>query len=209
MLKKLLLFLSFGCLIWGKSQTDFGLWSKLAFEKEITKKFEIQLEEEFRFNENATQLNSLLTEVGTKYKFNDYYALGASYRFTYNTENSFGNRFTLSNQAKYEIEDITLNYRLNFQTDFSTVDPIEYKIRNKIGIDYKFNKRWEIGFTGELFYSFYYDRNVLDRYRFAFGVDRKINKRHKISGSMMFQKDLNEANPGADVVFGIGYKYSW
>jgi len=192
-----------------KAQTDLGLWSNLAVEKEISKKMDIQLEEELRFNNNVTRLNSLLTEASLSYKINKYYSLGASYRFTYYTENRFGNRFTLSNQVKYTLKDFTLNYRLNLQTDFSTVDPVEYKIRNKFGVDYKFNKHWGIGLAGELFYSFYYNRSMFDRYRLAFGVDHKINKHHKISGSLMFQREFNVANPEADVVLGIGYKYSW
>lgn len=192
-----------------RSQNDFGLWTNLAVEKEITKKFEIQVEGEGRFNQNVTRLNSLLSELSVKYKFNKYYALGASYRFTYYTKNAFGNRFTLSNQVKYKIEDFTLNYRLNLQSDLSDVDPVEYKIRNRIGVDYKINKHWELGLTGELFYSFYYNRNMFDRYRFAFGVDHKLNKHHKIGASLMFQQEFNVADPQSDVVLGLGYKYSW
>lgn len=209
MLKRIPLYLLLFCCVSLRAQTDFGLWSNIAIEKEISKKMDIQLEEELRFNQNVTRLNSLITEASFKYKFNKYYSLGASYRFTYYTENRFGNRFTLSNQVKYKIEDFTLNYKLNLQTDISAEDPIEYKIRNKIGLDYKFNKHWEIGLSGELFYSFYYNRNMFDRYRLAFGVDHKINKHHKIAASLMFQQEFNVARPEADVVIGIGYKYSW
>lgn len=208
-MKKIAFYFSLLCFMSVKSQTDVGLWSNIAVEKELSKKMELQLEEELRFNQNVTRLNSLLTELSFKYKFNKYYSLGASYRFTYYTKNSFGNRFTLSNQVQYKIEDFTLNYRFNFQTDFSTIDPIEYKIRNRLGIDYKFNKHWEIGVKGELFYSIYYDRNIFDRYRFSFGVDHKLNKHHKLSSSLMFQREFNVPNPEADVVIGLGYKYSW
>jgi long-subunit fatty acid transport protein len=207
-MKKITLYLSLLCFLSVKSQTDFGLWSNIAVEKEISKKMEIQLEEELRFNQNVGRLNSLLTEAGFKYKINKYYSLGASYRFTYYTENRFGNRFTLSNQVKYKIEDFTLNYRLNLQTDFSTKDPVEYKIRNKFGVDYKINKRWEIGVSGELFYSFYYNRNRFDRYRLAYGVDYSFKKRHKLSASLMFQQEFNVANPESDVILAFKYKYS-
>lgn len=208
-MKRIVLCLALCCFLSLKSQTDFGLWSNIAVEKEISKKLDIQLEEELRFNQNVTRLKSLLTEVSIKYKFNDYYSLGGSYRLSYFTENRFGNRFTLSNQVKYKIEDFTLNYRLNFQTDISAKDPIEYKIRNRFGVDYKINKRWAIGMSGELFYSFYYNRNRFDRYRLAGGVDYKINKHHKISSSILFQQEFNVPRPEKDVILGIGYKYNW
>lgn len=190
------------------SQTDLGLWSGIAIEKEISKKFEFEVGEELRLKNNITQVNSLLTELGFTYKANKFYRLGLGYRFTYYTNGSFGNRLTLSNQVRYKIEDITLSYRLNVQQDFSTKDPIEYKIRNKISIDYKINKHWEIGTAGELFYSFYFNRNVLDRYRLSFGVDHSFNKRHKLGASIMFQQEINLANPESDVVLGVKYKYS-
>lgn len=191
------------------AQTDIGLWTGIAIEKKLSKKFEFQAEEEMRLKDNFTRVNSLLTELGITYKLNKYYRLGLSYRFTYYTNGSLGNRLTLSNQLRYKIEDFTLNYGLNLQQDFNTEDPVEYKVRNKFGVDYKFNKHWEIGIAGELFYSFYYNRNVLDRYRTKFGVDHNFNKHHRLSGSLMFQHELNVANPESDFVLGVKYKYSF
>lgn len=191
------------------AQTDLGLWTGFSFEKKISKKFEFQAEEELRLKNNITTVNSLLTEVGFTYKANKYYRLGLSYRFTYYTDGAFGNRLTLSNQARYKIEDFTLSYRLNLQQDFNTQAPIEYKIRNKFGLDYKFNKHWELEFGAELFYSFYFNRNMLDRYRFSLGVDHDFNKHHRLSGSVMFQQEFNLANPDAEVVLGTKYKYSF
>lgn len=191
------------------AQNDFGLWSGIAIEKELSKKFDLKFEEELRLEDNITRMESILSELSIEYKINKYYRTSALYRFTYNEDGSIGNRLTWGNSLRYKLEDFTFNYRLNFQTDFNTRNPIEYKLRNRIGVDYKFNKRWEIGVSGELFYSFYYNRNVLDRYRLAFGADYNFNKHHRISPGLMFQSQINTAEPRSDLVFRISYKYSF
>lgn len=191
-------------------QTDLGMWNGIAIEKELSKKFEFQMEEEIRFADNITRINSLLTELGLTYKANKYYRIGLSYRFTYRPKNgAIDNRITLSNEARYKLEDFTFTYRLNVQKDFSTKEPIEYKIRNRLGIDYKINKHWEVGIAGELFYSFYYNRNVLDRYRLKWGVDHRFNKHHSLGFTLIFQEEFNVANPDREVILATKYKYSF
>lgn len=209
MKRKILLLLSILMGVFAVAQTDLGMWGGIAIEKEISKKFEFQAEEEIRLKDNITTVNSLLTELGFTYKANKYYRLGLSYRFTYYTDGAIGNRLTLSNEARYKIEDFTLTYRLNFQQDFSTEDPIEYKIRNRLGVDYKINKHWEVGTAAELFYSFYYNRNVLDRYRLKWGVDHRFNKHHRLGFTLIFQQEFNVANPDTDVILAAKYKYSF
>ncbi|MDC3209423.1 DUF2490 domain-containing protein [Chitinophagales bacterium] len=209
MKKILILLLLAFCANQSFSQVQSGLWSGITVEKKINKQFEFKFEEEIRLKDNLSKLNSLLTETGFTYKPNKFYRLGLIYRFTYYTNGSFGNRLALSNQFCYKIEDITLSYRFNVQQDFNSKDPIEYKIRNKLRVDYKFNKHWEIGIGGELFYSFYYNRNILDRYRLSFGANHSLNKHHRVGASIMFQQEINTANPDTDVVFGIKYKYSF
>lgn len=191
------------------AQTDLGMWGGIAIEKEISKRFEFQAEEEIRLKNNITEVNSLLTELGFTYKPNKYYRLGLSYRFTYYTDGSLGNRLTLSNEARYKVEDVSFTYRLNLQQDFNTQDPIEYKIRNRLGIDYKINKHWEIGTAAELFYSFYYNRNVLDQYRLKWGFDHNFNKHHRLGFTLVFQQEFNVANPDSDLILATKYKYSF
>ena len=209
-MKKLIgLLLVLSSLTIANAQTDFGLWTGIAIEKELSKKWEISLEEEARFDENVTNFKKLLTEFGVQYKVNKYYRTALIYRFTYEPGDGLGNRLVWSNTARYKLEDFTFSYRLNFQTDFNTEEATSYKIRNRVGVDYKFNKRWEIGLTGELNYSFYYYRNVLDRYRISFGADYKVNKHHKIGAGLMFQSQINTADPNKDVVLSAKYKYSF
>ena len=192
-----------------QAQTNFGLWTNIAIEKELSEKFELQLEEEARFENNPFKLDRLITEISANYKVNKYYKLSLSYRFSYYLDGNIGNRITLSNNVKYKIEDFTLHYRFNLQTDFNTSKAIAYKVRNRIGLDYKINKKWETGIKTELFYSIYYYENMFDRYRISYGVDYKINKHHKISPGIMFQSDFNIVAPEKDVVLSIQYKYSF
>lgn len=80
----------------------------------------MQLEEEARFGNSPFNLDCLLTEISAQYKVNKYYKLGLSYRFSYYLDGGIGNRLTLSNAAKYKLNDFTFDYRLNIQTDFKT-----------------------------------------------------------------------------------------
>jgi hypothetical protein len=191
------------------SQTDLGLWTHISLEKKITDKFELNFEEEFRFDKNVSHLNRFLSEVSGKYAFNDYYALSLDYRFSIFTNEGFGNRLSLGNQLSFEKKDFTFKYKLNLQADLSLQEPLEYKIRNKFGIDYKINKKWSVGASGELFYSFYYYDNLLDRYRVSAGFDYSPKKRHRISPTLIYQNQINVAEPEADFIFSLGYKFKF
>ncbi|MBL0072094.1 MAG: DUF2490 domain-containing protein [Bacteroidetes bacterium] len=60
---------------------DAGLWTSINLEKKITKKIAVDLSQEFRFNENISELGSFFTEISAQYKLHKNLSIGAGYRF--------------------------------------------------------------------------------------------------------------------------------
>ncbi len=56
-------------LIYAQEQ-DFALWSGLQIRKDITQKLRASFEEEIRFNENITNINTFYSDIGISYKLN-------------------------------------------------------------------------------------------------------------------------------------------
>lgn len=210
-MKKLLLLLLVFTLGYVNGQTDIGLWTHISIEKEIVNYLEFGLEEELRLSDEFRKFDRILTNLSLEYKVNKYYKPGIAYRFSYFEGSEMSSRFSLYNKLDYKIKsiDLEIDYRLLFHVDIFTSTPTRYRLRNKIGLTYDINKKWDIGMTYELFYSFYYDRNVLDRQRFSWGFDYKIKKRQRIDFKLIFQNELNTANPDKDVIFSTGYKYTF
>ncbi|MBK6640071.1 MAG: DUF2490 domain-containing protein [Bacteroidetes bacterium] len=60
---------------------DAGLWTSINLEKKITKEIAVDLSQEFRFNENISELGSFFTEISAQYKLHKNLSIGAGYRF--------------------------------------------------------------------------------------------------------------------------------
>ena len=50
-------------------EKDFGLWTTVNLEKKFSKKFSGTLTQEFRFNENVSQLDNAFTNLSADYNF--------------------------------------------------------------------------------------------------------------------------------------------
>ena len=83
---------------------DAGLWLTLKAEKKITPRFSAELTQEFRMDENISELGEFYTESGIVYKFNKSIRFSADFRY----ENKYKNH-----SAKDEIYNKRYYYFLN------------------------------------------------------------------------------------------------
>ena len=59
---------------------DFGIWVEAEYGIEIIDDLDLEIEQEFRFDENGQQLGRWHTNIGLGYALTDFVRFGANYR---------------------------------------------------------------------------------------------------------------------------------
>jgi len=195
---------------------DAGLWSSLTIEKEFTKKISASLSEEFRFNENITELGSFFTDAGITYKFNDDIKISVCYRLI--SKKQLENYYSIRHRLYFDlalrkkIKKVTSGFRIRIQeqqADIYSSDAgaiPEWYLRPKISMRYNMKGKWTPYLSSELFYHF--GGKVFDNSRYTFGVERKITGNLDLDLFFLHQREMNVKNPTYDYIWGIGLNYS-
>lgn len=213
----------FGLKIKSYSQTfypDAGMWTTFSLEKELSSKFSISLDEEFRLKENFTMLNLFYTNLGFAYKPSKRLKLALTYRLVekwkYEDEHfSFRHRLMFDVSYKYKLKGWTISYRSRIQSEVRDMYTSELgKIpecywRNKVDIKYKIRRY--IPFTGTEFRCQITDpRNpesnfLWHRVRLYAGAEYEINPRNTFGVYYLHQREFNIPEPEYLYIVGLQY----
>lgn len=197
---------------------DAGLWLSLNAEKKITPDFSATLSEEFRFNENITELGTFFTDAGLTYKINKVIRISGNYRFTNKRrlDDSYSKRhryyFDLSMRKK--LSSVIFILRTRFQSQYADVYssaggtvPSNYS-RNKLSFRFDLDKKYSPYISTELFTPLNKsDAFYIDKARYCAGIVYDINRMHAIDVFYMIQQQYNTVDPQRDFIIGIGYNF--
>lgn len=141
---------------------DFGAWIGFNVEKEMSKKIEVNLEQQVRYYKNATKFDDYIVDLGVKYKMNKNFKLGTNFRYSYNAkrwkdaENDYRYNLDLLYSGKI-FSKFNFYYRLRYQHEYVNFfekpsSNIHYSgIRNKLKLRYTVNKKNKLYVSCELF----------------------------------------------------------
>lgn len=220
-MKKLLLF--FFCFyslqIFAESiPKDAALWTTFSIDKKITRRWAIGFDQEFRLNNNVSNIDLFYSNLGISYRVNSF-KFSLVYRFiNKNRDNDFyskRHRVYFDAAYRYKLNKWTLGYRFRTQgqlKDYYSSDDgkyVESNLRHKIDISYDMDK-FTPYFGAEYFYQlnspgFKEGNNLWNSYRYFLGCDYEINRMHSVSLYYMVQHDFNTNNPMDTYIVGAGY----
>lgn len=196
---------------------DAGLWLSINAEKKITPSLTLNLSEEFRFNENISELGSFFSDAGISYKISKMFRASANYRLTNkrNLNNSYTmrHRFYVDLAARKKIKPVTFLLRTRLQSfseSFSTPDKDspEYYLREKLSLKFDLDKKWAPYIYSEFYYSLNNPKgNYIDKMRYAAGLEYTVNRMHSFDFYYMIQNEMNIKNPERDFIIGLGYNF--
>jgi hypothetical protein len=197
---------------------DAGLWTSINFEAKVVKKVTFNFSQEFRFNENITELGTAFTDAGLSYKLNKHIQFTANYRFTqrHRIDNyySFRHRFYVDIKYSQKLKPFDISLRTRFQDQISDIGRAsdggipEYYLRNRLSLGLDLNKPFSPYISVELFSPLNYPHyNAFDNIRTIAGIEYAFSKHHKIDIFYMIQKEVNVSEPRMDFVIGLGYSY--
>ncbi len=197
---------------------DAGLWTSIAVEAKIMKKVSASFSQEYRFNENVTELGSWISEAGLEYKLNKYIKASVNYRYTLkrmkNNLYSPRQRFFVDIKVEKKNKPLIFQFRTRFQEEYADVSRTPewgfagFYSRNKFTLKFDFDKKWEPYTSLELFSPIGHDQPyIFDDIRFIAGVEFALSKHHKLDLFYMIQHELYVNMPVTDFIGGIGYQY--
>lgn len=199
---------------------DAGLWTSINLEKKLNGKFTVDLCQEFRFNENISELGTYFTEASVQYKINKRISLAAGYRFINKRElddhYSRRHRALLDINLKEKFSKITVAARIRFQSQLAdyysseTGKIPENYLRTKLTFKYDTGKRITPSIGGETFVHLNRaDGMLLDNYRLSAGLEYEINKRASVDAGYLLNKEVQVAEPWTSYIttLGINYKF--
>lgn len=209
----ILIFLSFI----SKSQVqDFQIWASLTAEKEITKKFEAELEHELRLIDNARHVGTVLTDASISYRFTKWLKISGNYRFILKRlDNDFyqdRHRFYCNLQLRHKTDFADYSFRTRYQHQFSDLyndNYIDNFIRNKFTFKPKIFEKFVTYISFESYHNL--DKNLFyspTDIRTEAGIEYKISKKQTFNPYFLFQRERRTVNPEFDYVLGLNYIFS-
>lgn len=201
-------------------QKDAGIWTSAGVEAKVAKKLTASVSQEFRFNENVTELGTYFTDAGLSYKVNKYLQVAANYRYTLKrkVDDSYSprHRFYVDVKIQKKFKPFNLQFRTRLQDQYADIGRAsdggiaEFYSRNKVSLKWDVNRPFEPYLSVELFSPLNYPRlNAFDNVRSAVGVEYELSGHHNFDFFYMIQKELQVSRPETDFIIGLGYLYKW
>lgn len=219
-INKSILFLFFA-LATGSSSAqvnDAGLWASVNLEKNIIQKLTAEFSQEFRMNENISELGSFFSEAGMQYRFSKRFAVSAGYRFSNKRrlDDSYSKRHRILFNVNYreKISDLTVAIRLRYQSQYRDVNssddgkvPENY-FRSKITFKYDLKKRITPFLSGETFVYLNRPEGMLfDNYRLSAGLEYEFSKKSSVDLGYLIDREINKNDPLTGYIIALGWNY--
>lgn len=199
--------------------SDMNLWTRVAAKYDVSKTTRLAVEQEFRFFENASQLEESHTEMGITHEISKRFEGGVFYRFIYEPDPkrfySIGHRGWVHAEYRLIDKDIRLSIRDRLQTTFKDVfssssgKTPEWYNRYKIGIEYQPKKATWIPSASAELWQFLNSGTVpyFDKMRISTGIEYRPNKQFRWELFYSLQQEINVKNPETDHILGVTCTY--
>lgn len=200
-------------------QQDAGMWLSANIEKKINKNLKIAVAQEFRLQENYSQLGTYFTNVALQYKISKSFSASFNYRFLEKKQINLlyqtRNRFYLDVAYKYKADKWNFILRTRFQNQVKSIsfdkdysDP-QYYWRNKISIKYSF-KDFTPYTSVEIFNPLDNPKgNYINEIRYAIGSDYELSKKNTVGGYFLIDREQNVNDPLTAFIIGVEYTYAF
>ncbi|MDF1572698.1 MAG: DUF2490 domain-containing protein [Bacteroidales bacterium] len=199
---------------------DLKVWTGAGIEKSFGKDWKISLEEEFRFQENATQVGEYFTELGVEYRVDRNISLEAGYRYARNRKknDSFEVRSRYNIDLNYEGNTyyFSLRARVRYTKEIeglqmlNPIIPYEKYFRTRLEVRYNRLGRVEPYLIGEIFQLYeMFEYPEYDKFRLMGGVRLDAGKPGDINIEYGVIRELNIAIPFTYYLLKINYTFEF
>lgn len=190
-------------------EKDTELWTGGTLKIEFTKKLRLEVEQQYRFDDNVSTLDNTFTEMGLRYEFTDWFDAKGQYRFTVNDEARNENRLSLDLSFAWNIDDNPLEFGYRFRatdTRTSYTDEKSTYLRNRFSVDYNLSKLADPYFEYESFYKLN-DKMEFRTNRYTLGLEWKINDEAEVETFYRVEDEFNTSQRELVHIIGLSISY--
>jgi hypothetical protein len=200
-------------------ENDYGTWLSLDVSKELSKKFDLEFEEEVRIFKQFSEISRFATSLGGSYSFNKFLKGAAGYTWIYHHDvnDSFWDnrhRYYIHLTGKFEIKRWAFSLRERFQSTYIDKDikgfdysPENYLLsRIQVAWDVK-NSKLEPYTSAEVFYQLSNpDGNKVDNIRYTLGTEFPLSKKLDMDTFLRLSQEMNVKHPVNLYLIGLNLK---
>lgn len=207
----------FACIYSFGQNKDFGIWTGGTLKFKSSKKIDLSLSPELRWDQNVSRIRNRILDLGVNYDLPDGFEVGATYRISGVQRNSGWQqrqRLQLGGDKTWKLDDFRIAYKSKVQFSFDKANikreaDQNSNFRNKIEAEYKGLKRIDLGSSIELFHGLRSGEFLeYQAWRWVMFAQYKVSKDFDLKLSYVVD---NELNIGVDdrariIAFGFSYK---
>ena len=203
------------------AETDVCGIVSASVEKKLNPLFDLNLENEVRFYNNAIGFDRNITSIGFDYSpFNRRLKVGGYYAFLYLYNNDYlfeaRHRYYFNLSCKETFNRWTFSWRGRWQVTHRDENRGQYKInpkqvlRNRFQIDYSvWGRPWKPSVSCELYNDLNNPAgNYLTRIRYQAGTSWRLNRNDYLDFFVRYDQYMDRREPGV-IYIGAGWKLKW
>ncbi len=197
---------------------DVRIWTSATVKHKITRKLSASVTEEFRLNQDVSQVDQLFSDAGVEYEMFKNFKVALNYRFINKNKFTYyekGHRLYTDVSYKFKKKKYSVALRERIEDEYAAIYSSEtgkiptWNSRTKLTFAYTPKSKYSPYVSFEAYYLFSHpkDKNLgYNRYRCSAGVEYDFNKIHSIDIYTLFQKDVIYLDNA--IVYGIGYTFN-
>lgn len=195
---------------------DFGVWTGGTFKFKASKKIDLSLSPELRWDQNVSRLRNRILDFGVDYDLPDGFEVGATYRISGVQRNSGWQqrqRLQLGGAKTWKLEDFRIAYKskVQFSFDKATIKreaDQNSNFRNKLEVEYKGLKKIDLGSSIELFHGLRSDEFLeYQAWRWVLSAQYKVSKDVDLKLSYLVDNELNIGVDDRARIIALGFSY--
>lgn len=200
--------------------SDLKVWTGAAIEKSFGKDWKISLEEEVRFQKNASMIGEYFTEAGVEYRVDKNISIATAYRYARNRKknDSFENRSRYNFDLNYEGNTyfFSVRARVRYQKEIEGMQlldntiPYEKYFRTRVELRYNRLGRLVPYIHGELFQLHeMFEYPAFDKYRLMGGLRLDAGRSGDINIGYGMIRELNTYMPYTYYLLKLNYTFEF
>lgn len=218
-MKKRLCFVLFLLFFYVKNQAqeeaaELKLWTAVTVSNNFTDKWNIGVEQHFRFKDNLKSIDNLITELNMDFKPNKNWKFDADIRFYLDRDNTgkvqgldrfVRYRYGIQRKVKIKRFGLLLKASHEIKKEISKVN-IERLVRFRPTVQVPIrNWKWDPEFFVEYFHPL--TDNLVPTYRYGVSTDKKISKNVKLLFRYFLVRKIENNNSSYSHVFFVRYGF--
>lgn len=197
-----------------RAESDLGLWLSATVGKELGKRVEISVQEEFRFDQNISRLEEFLTEAAGAFRLHKVLRADLGFRIDYERDKTglLVRRLMVfvAVRPRVRVGPVEIAYRGRFQAEArGALDEEDYRyaLRNRIGVALVATRPWRPALSAEMFHRLGDGDTIrLQKVRLTAGVERELGD-HEVQVYYRVEVAQDDPRDPTPHIIGISYQY--